>query len=76
MSLGACIYANGQENIAVTGKGRLIGPAQGGSVRKQVMDTDVIENVVPHTKPVAFWERLLADIKVSSAERHPSAAAT
>jgi hypothetical protein len=53
MSLGACIYANGQENIAVTGKGRLIGPAQGGSVRKQVMDTDVIENVVPHNKPVA-----------------------
>ncbi|HEY1112872.1 MAG TPA: glycoside hydrolase family 28 protein [Chitinophagaceae bacterium] len=53
MSLGACIYANGQENIAVTGKGRLIGPAQGGSVRRQVMEVDVIENVVPHTRPVA-----------------------
>lgn len=52
MSLGACIYANGQENIAVTGKGKLIGPAQGGSVRKQVMESDVIENVVLATTPV------------------------
>jgi hypothetical protein len=53
MSLGACIYANGQEHIAVTGKGKLIGPAKGGSVRKQVMNADVVENVIPHTKPVA-----------------------
>ncbi|GGF26588.1 glycoside hydrolase family 28 protein [Hymenobacter cavernae] len=53
MSLGACIYANGQENIAVTGKGKLIGPAQGGSVRKQVMEGDVVENIIPATKPVA-----------------------
>lgn len=33
-SLGACIYANGAENIALTGKGRLIGPAKGGSIRE------------------------------------------
>lgn len=33
-SLGACIYAHKAENIAVTGKGRLIGPAQGGSIRQ------------------------------------------
>ncbi|WP_114790827.1 glycosyl hydrolase family 28 protein [Niabella yanshanensis] len=52
MSLGACIYANGQRNIAVTGKGKLIGPAKGGSVRKQIMTRDVIENVVAHTTPV------------------------
>ena len=52
MSLGACVYANGQRNIAVTGKGKLIGPAKGGSVRKQVMNADVIEKVVPHDKPV------------------------
>lgn len=26
-SLGACIYANGQENIALTGKGRVVGPS-------------------------------------------------
>ncbi|MCH5685375.1 hypothetical protein LWM68_14630 [Niabella sp. W65] len=53
MSLGACIYANGQRNIAITGKGKLIGPAKGGSVRKQIMTKDVIENVVVHTTPVA-----------------------
>lgn len=53
MSLGACIYANGQDNIAVTGKGRLIGPAKGGSVRKQVMNADVVENFIPYNKPVA-----------------------
>jgi len=53
MSLGACIYANNQENIAVTGKGRLIGPAKGGSVRKQVMNADVIENFIPATTPVS-----------------------
>lgn len=52
MSLGACIYANGQRNIAITGKGKLIGPAKGGSVRKQIMTKDVIENVVAHTTPV------------------------
>ncbi|HTN37959.1 MAG TPA: glycoside hydrolase family 28 protein [Arachidicoccus sp.] len=52
MSLGACIYANGQENIAITGKGKLIGPAKGGSVRKQVMESDVIENFVDLDQPV------------------------
>lgn len=51
MSLGACIYANGQENIAITGKGKLVGPAEG-SVRKQIMTHDVIENVVALDKPV------------------------
>lgn len=53
MSLGACIYANGQQNIAVTGRGRLIGPAQGGSVRRQTMTHDVVENVVLASTPVA-----------------------
>lgn len=53
MSLGACIYANGQRNIALTGKGKLIGPAKGGSVRRQIMTSDVIENVVSYKTPVA-----------------------
>ncbi|WP_240676264.1 glycoside hydrolase family 28 protein [Botryobacter ruber] len=53
MSLGACIYANGQENIALTGKGKLVGPPAKSPVRERVMQVDVIENVVPHTKPVA-----------------------
>ncbi|MEI6949276.1 glycoside hydrolase family 28 protein [Paraflavisolibacter sp. H34] len=52
MSLGACIYANGQENIALTGKGKLVGPKEG-SVKKQVMNVDVIEKVIPADKPVA-----------------------
>ena len=34
MSLGACIYAEGQERIALTGKGRLIGPT-GGSIKER-----------------------------------------
>ena len=25
-SLGACLYADGQENIALTGKGKVVGP--------------------------------------------------
>ena len=33
-SLGACIYAHNAENIAVTGRARLIGPAQGGTIRQ------------------------------------------
>ncbi len=52
MSLGACIYANNQENIAITGKGKLVGPPKDSPVRKRVMNVDVIENVVPHDKPV------------------------
>lgn len=53
MSLGACIYANGQENIALTGKGRLVGPAKGGSVRTRTMTTQVIEEFVDLSKPVS-----------------------
>lgn len=51
MSLGALIYANGQENIAVTGKGKLVGPPDG-PVRKRYMNVNVIEKVVPADKPV------------------------
>ncbi len=53
MSLGACIYANGQNNIAITGKGRLIGPSREGSLRKRIMTTQVIEEFVDLTKPVS-----------------------
>lgn len=53
MSLGACIYANGQENIALTGKGRLIGPSKDGTVRRQTMTTQVIEDFVDLRKPVS-----------------------
>ncbi|MDO4758526.1 MAG: glycoside hydrolase family 28 protein [Rikenellaceae bacterium] len=36
MSLGACIYAHNEENIALTGKGRLIGPKSGSIKDRQV----------------------------------------
>lgn len=50
-SLGACIYANGAENIAITGSGRIIGPGEG-SVRNKTMTHDVIENIVDSNTPV------------------------
>ncbi len=52
MSLGACIYANNATNIAITGKGKLIGPADG-PVREYIYSKDVIENVVPLDSPVS-----------------------
>ncbi len=52
MSLGALIYANGQENIAITGKGKLVGPPDG-PLRQRYMKVDVIEKVVPADKPVS-----------------------
>src|SRR5690606_6591622 len=50
-SLGACIYARDAENIAITGKGKLIGPGEG-SVRRQTMTHEVIEKVVDSDTPV------------------------
>ncbi|AWW33158.1 glycoside hydrolase family 28 protein [Echinicola strongylocentroti] len=51
MSLGACIYAYQQENIAITGKGTLYGPEEG-PVKEQMMTEDVTEKFVPIDKPV------------------------
>lgn len=50
-SLGACMYARDAENIAITGRGKLIGPGEG-SVRKQTMTHEVIEKVVDSDTPV------------------------
>jgi len=52
MSLGACIYANGATNIAITGKGKLVGP-QAGSIRDNILTKDVIDNVIDPNTPVA-----------------------
>src|SRR5690554_5864027 len=52
MSLGACIYAYEEDNIAITGKGILYGPEEG-SVKNQMMTEDVVENFVPLDSPVA-----------------------
>jgi len=51
MSLGACIYAYKQDNIALTGKGTLYGPEEG-PVKDQMMTEDVTEKFVPVDKPV------------------------
>ena len=60
MSLGACIYANGATNIAVTGKGKLVGP-QPGSIRDRILTKDVIDNVIdPKT---AVSERIVDGTK-------------
>lgn len=50
-SLGACVYARDAENIAITGKGKLVGPGEG-SVRKQIMTHEVIEKIVDSNTPV------------------------
>ncbi len=52
MSLGACIYANGATNIAITGNGKLVGP-QNGSIRDNILTKDVIDNVINPKTPVA-----------------------
>lgn len=51
MSLGACIYANGATNIAITGNGKLIGPGEG-SIRERIMTTQVIDDVIDPKTPV------------------------
>lgn len=51
-SLGACIYANDAVNIAITGKGKLVGPGEG-SIRERTMTHDVIENIVSSDTPIA-----------------------
>lgn len=52
MSLGALIYAYKQDNIAVTGKGKLTGPPMDCAIRKQVLKSGVIENVISADTPV------------------------
>ncbi len=49
MSLAACIYANNQENIAITGKGKLIGPFDGEIKERSYMQP--IESLVDLSKP-------------------------
>lgn len=54
MSMGSCIYANGQENIAITGGGKLIGPgSEKGDIIERIERSSVIENVISADSPVA-----------------------
>lgn len=59
MSLGACIYANGATNIAVTGSGRLIGPGKS-SVRDDMQGNERFNDIDP-TTPVG--ERIFDGIE-------------
>lgn len=45
-SLGSLIYANGATNIALTGKGKLVGPGKENEIYAQRMDGIVIENFI------------------------------
>ena len=48
MSLGACIYANNATNIAITGKGRLIGPGKS-PVRDHHQGNELMNEIDPAT---------------------------
>lgn len=49
-SLGALIYANNANNIALTGKGRLVGPSTDCEIYRKHMNNMVIEKFInPHT---------------------------
>lgn len=52
MSAGAFIYANEQENIAVTGKGTLWGPPMETSIRKLPNGPSVVEKDVDYNAPI------------------------
>lgn len=51
-SLGALIYANGAKNIAITGKGKLIGPGNQCEIFKEHKVTESIENFVSDLVPI------------------------
>lgn len=53
-SLGACIYANGQTNIAVTGKGKLVGPPEDSDVRNKILTHKLIDDVVDLSKNAEY----------------------
>ncbi len=51
MSMGACIYANGAENIAVTGKGRLVGPGRDCELWKRNVGYGSFDKYIAYDKP-------------------------
>lgn len=52
MSAGAFIYANGENNIAVTGKGKILGPQMDAEIRKRPNGKSVVENDIPVSLPI------------------------
>ncbi len=51
-SLGALIYANGQEHIALTGKGKLVGPARDCEIQRRQIKGGVVEEYIKVETPV------------------------
>lgn len=51
-SLGALIYANNAENIALTGKGTLVGPSTDCEIYRRHMNSTVIEKFIDSDTPV------------------------
>ncbi len=51
-SMGACIYAYGQRNIAITGKGKLVGPERDCEILRNECRGDVIEKLIDPNSPV------------------------
>lgn len=49
---GAFIYANGQDNIAVTGRGTIIGPALDSELRKRINTAADVEKDIPVDMPL------------------------
>ncbi|MFG6686717.1 glycoside hydrolase family 28 protein [Mariniflexile sp. HNIBRBA6329] len=52
LGAGAFIYANGQDNIAVTGKGTILGPELDSEVRKRTNTSADVEKDVPIDMPI------------------------
>ena len=53
MGPAAFIYANNENNIAVTGKGKIIGPGLDAEIRKRPNGASVVEKDIPWEMPVA-----------------------
>lgn len=51
-SLGSLVYANGQENIALTGKGKLVGPSKDCEIQKRQITGKVAEEYIDVNTPV------------------------
>lgn len=52
MGAGAFIYANNEQNIAITGKGKIIGPPMDVNMRKLPNGASVVENDIPVEMPI------------------------
>ncbi len=52
MSMGACVYAYQQENIALTGQGKLVGPERNCEILRSEKKGGVIENLIDANSPV------------------------